>query len=115
MTESDVRTQRYIYVVRADYTEPESEAAWNRWYSQTHIPDLLSVPGWLSSQRYSAVSGKPKYLTIHEIANPNIFGSPAHQKVAGWGMWESRVANFSRGIFKLVSVHGKEIPQGRQL
>jgi hypothetical protein len=105
MTQKTNPIQKYIYVVQADYTDPLSEADWNEWYSEVHIPDLLSVPGWLSSQRYRAISGVPKYLTVHEIESPRIFGSPAHQKVAGWGQWEDRIANFSRGIFTLVSKH----------
>lgn len=102
----------YIYVVHADYGDQGTEPEWNRWYSERHIPDLLSVPGWLATRRYTAVSGAPKYLTIHELESPQVFGSPDHQPVAGWGAWEGHIRNFSRGIFQLMSRHEKGARSG---
>ena len=101
-------TAKFIYVVRADYTHAPTEEAWNRWYAERHIPDLLSVPGWISSRRYRSIGDLPKYLTIHEIENPAVFGSEAHRKVAGWGEWEDHIANFSRGFYELMSSHQPE-------
>ena len=107
MADTNHHNHGYIYIARSDYTDPASEDEWNRWYTYRHIPDVLSVPGWLSSRRYCAVSGEPKYLTIHEIASLDVYGSPEHKKVAGWGPYEDRIANFSRGFFQLMSTHDK--------
>jgi len=42
----------YMYVL----TEPEPgrEAEYNNWYSNRHAPDVVSIPGFVSAQRYVA-------------------------------------------------------------
>ena len=41
----------YVWMVLTNAT-PGTDAAFNRWYQQEHIPDLLRVPGVLSAQRF---------------------------------------------------------------
>jgi len=46
------------------------EEAWNRWYHEEHIPDVLrSVDGVIRSRRYRLVAGQDqyKYLVHHEF------------------------------------------------
>lgn len=46
---------------------PEKEAELNEWY-HTHVPRLMSVPGYDSGRRYLALGGgKPKYRALYEI------------------------------------------------
>ena len=41
----------YIWMVLTNAT-PGTDEAFNRWYQEEHIPDLLRVPGILSAQRF---------------------------------------------------------------
>jgi hypothetical protein len=61
---------------------PGKEAEYNEWYDNVHIPDVLSVPGVVSAQRYTVKqldrdSGKPVdygFLTAYEVdGDPNEF------------------------------------------
>jgi len=52
--------------------KPGQEAAYNDWYSNQHVPDVLSVPGFVAAQRFEIegladdASGR-QYLAIYEI------------------------------------------------
>jgi hypothetical protein len=57
-----------LYIVECSYADPESEAGWNRFYSEDKLPALVSVSGFRASQRFRALSsGCPVYLAIHTI------------------------------------------------
>jgi hypothetical protein len=71
---------RQLYVVFGNPATPEQDAEFNEWYEGTHIPDVLTVPGVVSAQRYKIrqldrEAGKaPKfsYMTVYEIeGDPN--------------------------------------------
>lgn len=57
---------------------PEVEEEFNRWYDESHVPNLLKVPGYLSGRRFRLVDDpvlahlgmKPKYLALYEIDGP---------------------------------------------
>lgn len=58
-------------------TSPESDEAFNEWYSNKHIHDLVGIPGVIAATRYAIAQdvetlpgvGGPeqKYLAIYEI------------------------------------------------
>ena len=54
------------------------EAAYNKWYTEEHVPDVLSVPGFVGAQRFEVLdadgsrSPTPQYLAIYEIEAPGI-------------------------------------------
>lgn len=65
--------------------EAAAEEAFNRWYSESHLPKLLSVPGFLSGVRYRALEGRPKYLAAYELADASVLESEAYKRVRAWG------------------------------
>ncbi|ORA26296.1 DUF4286 family protein [Mycobacterium aquaticum] len=89
---------RYVYVVRSVFTSPEHEAAWNDWYDNVHLPDLLSVPGFVSAVRYRQLGTEGHYLAIYEIENPQVFSQPRYAEITGWAEWEPMIAEWSRSI-----------------
>lgn len=72
-----------IYTVECNFTNSASEAEWNNFYTLEKLPALISVSGFLTSQRFKALStGHPLYLAIHSIENINILhGEEYRQKV----------------------------------
>lgn len=53
------------------------EDEFNRWYDQVHLPEILSVPGFVSGRRYrsSGPSDYP-YLAVYEIESDGDLDEP---------------------------------------
>ena len=48
-----------LFIVKATIP-PEKEAAFNRWYNEEHVPQVLQFPGLVSARRYKALEGEDK-------------------------------------------------------
>lgn len=64
--------EKYIIAVYSNPTEG-NEDAYNQWYSDTHLAEVLQVPGFVAAQRFRVDADqapeppKLKYLAIYEI------------------------------------------------
>lgn len=85
----------FIHIVRVDI-DAEHEAAFNAWYEDTHFPDLLRCPGWLSARRFVSIGQGPKYAAMYEVAGQWAFETPEFQAIKGFGPFEPFVKNFMR-------------------
>ncbi|MBV1879198.1 MAG: hypothetical protein KUG79_16270 [Pseudomonadales bacterium] len=84
------------------------EKEYNDWYSNTHIQDIVAIPGFVSAQRFKlsdaqmADAGPYKYLAIYEVegdpaaaldalkaATPNIEMSDALNTALGAHMFSA--------------------------
>ena len=60
-------------MVHSGPADPSREDEYNDWYTNTHIPDMLAGPGFISAQRYKRVdpattpAQTPAYLAIYEL------------------------------------------------
>jgi len=61
----------------------DKEPDFNRWYTEEHIAERLSIPGFLSAARYEAVKGGPKHLAVYELESADVMKSDAYKKVSG--------------------------------
>lgn len=65
----------YLLSLVTSDCRPEVEDAFNRWYSGSHVPNLLKVPGYVSGMRFRLVDHPalaqldmaPRYLALYEI------------------------------------------------
>lgn len=64
--------ERLLYVVLTNST-PGDDEEFNAWYTGTHIPDVISVPGFVAAQRFRFVS--------HPALKPAAFGYAALYEV----------------------------------
>lgn len=48
---------RSIFLVLSDATGPDTNAEFNRWYSEKHLQDVSKVPGVVSATRYRIEKG----------------------------------------------------------
>lgn len=64
--------ERLLYVVLTNST-PGDDDAFNEWYTGTHIPDVIAVPGFVAAQRFRFVS--------HPALKPAEFGYAALYEV----------------------------------
>lgn len=63
-----------IFLVRASITK-EREAAFNKWYNEEHVPQVLQYNGAVSARRYKQILGEDKleYMAVYEFANEEVF------------------------------------------
>lgn len=61
--------------------DPEHEEAFNRWYDEVHLPDLLQIDGFLAARRYKLSGPSPRnqqpasqYLALYELASDDTRG-----------------------------------------
>jgi len=63
-------------------TEPpvHMEEEFNAWYDTEHLPERLSIPGFLSARRWVADCnpGEGKYLATYELESPAVLLSPRY-------------------------------------
>lgn len=66
--------------------DPAGEADFNAWYPRQHLPERLSVPGFLRGRRYAAVDAGgaraarngPPYFTLYEVETVDVLTSAAY-------------------------------------
>jgi hypothetical protein len=65
--------RRGILVVQSGPADATRLDEYNDWYTNTHIPDMLAGPGFVSARRYRRLdptgppADKPGYLAIYEL------------------------------------------------
>lgn len=57
---------------------PEAEDEFVAWHVREHIPERVSLPGFLRGRRFVAVDGHPKYFNYYETASVKVLSSPAY-------------------------------------
>jgi hypothetical protein len=57
-----------LFIVKATIPA-DKEAAFNRWYNEEHVPQVLQFPGLVSARRYKALEGEDKYqyMAMYEL------------------------------------------------
>jgi hypothetical protein len=67
--------------------DPAHEADFNRWYNEEHVPERLSVPGFLNARRFVAIEGEPKYLALYDLEGPDVLQTEAYTKLLAGTPW----------------------------
>ena len=79
-------------------TQPSAamEDEFNAWYDTEHLPERMTVPGFLTGLRFVAVrGGHPRYLAFYDVERPDVLQSDAYNAVSG--------ANFSPWTIRVTS------------
>lgn len=92
-----------LYLVRCSYRDVDSELAWNTWYSDLHVPEMLTVPGFSSGRRYRATDPEsPRYAARYELADSRVLESGTYQETSGGRFpepWYPNITDFSRWLY----------------
>jgi hypothetical protein len=76
--------REWLNIVTVDVEDAGAEA-FNRWYDEVHVPEILGCPGWLANARYESVDGEPRYLAIYDLEDATRpFSSPEWEAAVGW-------------------------------
>ncbi len=67
---------KYYYFAFSDCKDPVREEEYNDWYSNTHIPDMIEVPGMIRATRWEAAEDKEngirKFLALYEFETDDL-------------------------------------------
>ena len=81
--------------------DPAGEEEFNNWYPRQHLPERLSVPGFLRGRRYRAAGAGPPYFTLYELADARVLSSPAYlERLNNPTDWTRRVLPGIRGAVR---------------
>jgi hypothetical protein len=58
--------------------DPADDAELGRWYPRQHLPERLSVPGFLRGRRYAATEAGSRYFTLYETTDVDVLSSAAY-------------------------------------
>ncbi len=91
---------------------PEAEQEFVAWHVREHIPERVSVPGFLRGRRYVAVQGGPKYFNFYETETVETLTSTDYQaRLMAPSDWTRQVvAHFtdtSRTLCEVVGTYGQ--------
>ena len=76
---TDAKSPPGLLLVMMDI-DPARESEFNRWYEEEHIPERLSIPGFVRARRFVAVEGGPKYLALYELTGPEVVQSEEYRR-----------------------------------
>lgn len=62
---------------------PGNEPDWTEWHDREHIPERLSIPGFLRLRRYVSLGGGPKFFYFYETESLAVLQSPAYLERLG--------------------------------
>ena len=77
---------QYTLIVFSNPTTPAQEDEYNEWYNNTHLDDMVSVPGFVTAQRFRLADSQVgednpcKYLALYELETDNLDAALADLK-----------------------------------
>lgn len=110
---SDVSEERYFSVLLVDI-DPSVEEAFNSWYSEKHIPEVVRCSGLVSGRRGMLTDTlvidrvpvdpqqSPRYVALYEAESREALDSKEIDRIRGWGPFAGKVK--VRLAFKFKSI-----------
>ena len=80
----------------------------DEWHTHEHLPERLSIPGFLRGTRWIALQGHPRYFVLYEVERLETLASDAYlERLNHPTPWTSRMMPHYRGMTRgLCSVMG---------
>jgi hypothetical protein len=94
----------FLLVTSSDVV-PGMEAAFDEWYNETHIPEILGCPGFLGASRYECIDGEPVFLALYELDRPDALQTPEMKRVHGWGPMTPHLRDFHGRVYRRIFTH----------
>jgi hypothetical protein len=78
---------------------PEAVSEHDDWHTHEHLPERLSIPGFLRGSRWVAVRGQPRYLVLYEVAELATLTSAAYlERLNSPSAWTAKMMPHYRGM-----------------
>lgn len=69
------------------------------WHTHEHLPERLSIPGFLRGTRWVAIRGAPRYAVLYEVDRLETLGSPSYlARLDNPTPWTSRMMTHYRAM-----------------
>ena len=90
---------------------PEAISEHDDWHTHEHLPERLSIPGFLRGTRWVAIRGVPRYLVLYEVEQLATLTSPAYlERLNEPSVWTARMMphyrSMSRGFCLVTASFG---------
>ena len=91
---------------------PDAIAEHDDWHTHEHLPERLSIPGFLRGTRWEALrAGQPRYFVVYEVSDVEVLTSgPYLERLNHPTPWTSKMMphyrSMSRGLCSVVASHG---------
>jgi hypothetical protein len=96
---SGTDTHGYDVLAVWNDVDPAHEAEYHRWYWEQHLPERLSIPGFLSAYRYQALDASPKFFTWYFVRDVEVLRSLRYlERLANPTDWTQRVMPWFRNM-----------------
>src|SRR4030095_13702501 len=71
------------------------------WHTHEHLPERLSIPGFLRGTRWVSFQGSPRYAVIYEVERLETLGSePYLTRLNNPTAWTSKMMTHYRGMIR---------------
>jgi hypothetical protein len=92
---------------------PEVRAEWEEWHTYEHMPERLSIPGFLRGSRW--ISGECSYFVLYETADlATITSGPYLERLNNPSPWSRKMMphhhNMVRSLCLVRASHGGGVP-----
>lgn len=78
---------------------PEACAEHDDWHTHEHLPERLSIPGFLRGTRWVALQGPPQYCVLYEVERLETLVSPAYlERLNHPTPWTTKMMPHYRGM-----------------
>ena len=93
--------------------EPAHQLAFQRWHNCEHIPERVSIAGFLRGRRYRSVSDSERFLMFYETLDDQVLSSPAYLAALNAPTARTREAlgwfrKSTRSVFRLEHCAGRD-------
>ena len=79
--------------------DADAIAEHDRWHTHEHLPERLSIPGFLRGTRWIATEGGPRYMVLYEVRSLETLASEAYlSRLNNPTPWTSRMMPHYRGM-----------------
>jgi hypothetical protein len=88
--------------------DPPAIAEHDDWHTHEHLPERLSIPGFLRGTRWIALRGSPRYTVLYEVDRLETLSSAAYlERLDHPTPWTAKMMPHYRGMSRgLCSVEG---------
>ena len=78
---------------------PEAIEEHDDWHTHEHLPERLSVPGFVRGTRWVALRGAPRYFVVYEVENIETLTSPPYlERLNNPTPWTRKMMPHYRGM-----------------
>ena len=83
--------------------DPDKENEFLRWHMSEHIPERLSIPGFIRARRYRAVNAYPDFFNLYEVDAPEILTSTSYiDRLNNPSDWTKKIVPFFKNTSRIL-------------